>query len=608
MAPWNAPPSTRYVNPQAQLRRPKNTPFHLAHPHLHITKQAYIDLTAAAQARLASFGPAMVAQARAQSKLAGLEGKEHAQLSRSDVRNGVLLPTTDGGAEDTKPAATTEAESGTHEQCQGNTASGDSPATMPPAGIPAAAAAWWDRSLPEWTTNERLMVCGAVILSEMRAAVTAELGYTCSGGLAPSKLLAKLGSGMHKPNQQTLIVQEMVPLLLGPLPVARLKGLGGDFGKKVMEDLQCTTIGEVVQTPLAQLQSLYGADTADWLFKLVRGVDEDQVEDRRLAKSVSCGKTFYGHNNLRSLEQVLTWLKQLAGELTERLRGDASMNERIPQLLTVSFQAVGLGGTHQNVSRSCPLRMSIEQLLDEEATTAVTEQLADMGLASVRKWHKQHCDETPHLAAAHHALCLGTLYLTAGNFLEIKQKQKMTSFFSKAEPSASASFAAAGGAGAGATASASSPVAAAASPRKDKAAAAASSSAPPVKASLQEFFKKDSNSQSQKRKAVVDIDLTSSAPAPSHPHLDPDAIDPAVLEALPLDIRNEVLAGIEATKRAKTTAAGKIDRFFKKGGEGGGGSTHPHNTHVNSPVRPPPPPKKPKGGGGMDKFLKSKPK
>lgn len=125
------------------------------------------------------------------------------------------------------------------------------------------------------------MVCGATILLEMRAAVTAELGYTCSGGLAPSKLLAKLGSAMHKPNQQTLIVQEIVPVLLAPMPVARLKGLGGDFGKKVMEDLGCSTIGEVVQTPLASLRALYGDADADWLFKLVRGVDGDTVEGRR---------------------------------------------------------------------------------------------------------------------------------------------------------------------------------------------------------------------------------------------------------------------------------------------------------------------------------------
>ena len=315
--------------------------------------EAYVDLTAAAQAKLKEFGPEMIDRARKQSKLAGLEGQEQQALSREDVRNGVLvggggdrkeeknkegqetksfLPTAatgsdnnvgagtgDGGTKPASPATATTnistittMEHGTQQPSSTTSSSNETgtiasvtnnpdeqqqqqqqqqPQQLPessfasssptPPSTTRAAAAWWARPLHFWTRSEKEMVCGATILSEMRAAVTAELGYTCSGGLAPSKLLAKLGSAMHKPNQQTLIVQEIVPVLLAPMPVARLKGLGGDFGKKVMGDLGCSTIGEVVQTPLACLQALYGDSDADWLFKLVRGVDGDTVEGRR---------------------------------------------------------------------------------------------------------------------------------------------------------------------------------------------------------------------------------------------------------------------------------------------------------------------------------------
>lgn len=320
--------------------------------------EAYVDLTAAAQAKLKEFGPEMIACARKQSKLAGLEGQEQQALSREDVRNGVLvggggeggggekegqvkedketkklllLATTESNGgnvsnddNDTTPApsATTTTSAGVvhdnqrssssisgnetsttenpDEQQQQQQEQLESPLASPsptPPTTTRAATAWWDRPLHAWTRSEKEMVCGATILSEMRAAVTAELGYTCSGGLAPSKLLAKLGSAMHKPNQQTLIVQEMVPSLLAPLPVARLKGLGGDFGKKVMEDLGCSTIGEVVQTPLARLQALYGDSDADWLFKLVRGVDGDTVEGKK------GGSLFLYTYHLRMMEE-----------------------------------------------------------------------------------------------------------------------------------------------------------------------------------------------------------------------------------------------------------------------------------------------------------------
>jgi hypothetical protein len=60
--------------------------------------EAYVDLTAAAQAKLKEFGPEMIDRARKQSKLAGLEGQEQQALSREDVRNGVLV----GGGGDRK--------------------------------------------------------------------------------------------------------------------------------------------------------------------------------------------------------------------------------------------------------------------------------------------------------------------------------------------------------------------------------------------------------------------------------------------------------------------------------------------------------------------------
>ena len=42
-------------------------------------------------------------------------------------------------------------------------------------------------------------------LVELRAAILSELGFTSSAGIAHNKLLAKLGSSMHKPNKQTIL-------------------------------------------------------------------------------------------------------------------------------------------------------------------------------------------------------------------------------------------------------------------------------------------------------------------------------------------------------------------------------------------------------------------
>jgi DNA polymerase eta len=48
-----------------------------------------------------------------------------------------------------------------------------------------------------------------------------------------NKLLSKLGTGLHKPDKQTLVFPTATDSLLSPLPIERLSGLGGQFGKQV---------------------------------------------------------------------------------------------------------------------------------------------------------------------------------------------------------------------------------------------------------------------------------------------------------------------------------------------------------------------------------------
>jgi DNA polymerase eta len=60
----------------------------------------------------------------------------------------------------------------------------------------------WARPLAIWPADELLLAVAAVVVAELRTAVTAETGYSCSAGVAHNKLLAKLCCGLHKPCQQ----------------------------------------------------------------------------------------------------------------------------------------------------------------------------------------------------------------------------------------------------------------------------------------------------------------------------------------------------------------------------------------------------------------------
>jgi hypothetical protein len=106
-----------------------------------------------------------------------------------------------------------------------------------------------------------------------------------------------------------------------------------------MSTLGITTVGELAAVPLPRLEAAVGEETAAWLSKLSRGQDEEEVKQRLLAKSCSCGKTFRGAKALRTLKDVEHWLLQLGKELEERLVAERQANQRLPQLLTVSIDS-----------------------------------------------------------------------------------------------------------------------------------------------------------------------------------------------------------------------------------------------------------------------------
>jgi DNA polymerase eta len=66
----------------------------------------------------------------------------------------------------------------------------------------------------------------------------------CTGaGVAHTKLLAKLCSGLNKPNKQTVVPENCVTALLHDLPFEKLRGLGGGLGQRIQSVLGVHTVG-----------------------------------------------------------------------------------------------------------------------------------------------------------------------------------------------------------------------------------------------------------------------------------------------------------------------------------------------------------------------------
>jgi len=135
-------------------------------------------------------------------------------------------------------------------------------------------------------------------------------------------------------------------------------------------------VGALVEVSLSKLESLYGEKDAARLYSLARGIDNTEVAERKLAKSISCGKTFTGSNQLEDLSAVHGWLLELAGELEERLTIDRQDNNRTPNLLTLS---IGGFPRHAPVSRSCSFRRGEAKVMADDALSLVRKWTGEVG-------------------------------------------------------------------------------------------------------------------------------------------------------------------------------------------------------------------------------------
>ena len=172
-----------------------------------------------------------------------------------------------------------------------------------------------------------LDVAGALLLfgeppaiaEQIRADVQRELGFSCSVGVAPSKLIAKLASRIAKPDGVVVVRAGEVEAFLDPLPARALWGVG----EKTMETLSrlgVKTVGDLGRIPPAVLGRLLGEQHAQGLIDLARGVDVRMVVPYEAPKSVSHEETF--DTDLDADEDLLREILALSQRVGSRLRED----------------------------------------------------------------------------------------------------------------------------------------------------------------------------------------------------------------------------------------------------------------------------------------------
>jgi DNA polymerase IV (DinB-like DNA polymerase) len=152
-----------------------------------------------------------------------------------------------------------------------------------------------------------------VLARRIKAEIYEKQKLTCSIGIGPNKLVAKIASDFQKPDGLTIVKEEETEKFLSSLPVRKLLWVGRKTEQK-LASMGIKTIGDLARcdpTVLAQAFGVMGTQ----IYLMAHGIDRSEVQERSEIKSVSRDTTF--EEDTSDFDFVLKTLDRLSKEVHE---------------------------------------------------------------------------------------------------------------------------------------------------------------------------------------------------------------------------------------------------------------------------------------------------
>ncbi|WP_433801426.1 DNA polymerase IV [Actinomycetospora sp. CA-084318] len=197
---------------------------------------------------------------------------------------------------------------------------------------------------------------------EVRAQVREATGLAVSVGAGSGKQVAKIASGLAKPDGVHVVAHGGERALLDPLPVRSLWGIG-PVAETALARAGVTTIAAFAAMPAAEVTALLGSAVGTALHRLAQGIDDRAVTERGEAKQVSAETTF--DTDLSDVAAVRRAVADLAASAHRRLVA----SRRAARTVTVKVR----GGDFVTHTRS---ETSTVASTDLPALTVVAQRLA----------------------------------------------------------------------------------------------------------------------------------------------------------------------------------------------------------------------------------------
>jgi DNA polymerase-4 len=173
-----------------------------------------------------------------------------------------------------------------------------------------------DEAYLDVTEDRHGLGSARAIAEDIRRRIREETSLTASAGVSYCKFIAKLASDHRKPDGLCVVRPEKGPEFVASLPVARFHGVGPVTAKK-MERLGIITGADLRDWSVPALQAHFGS-SAEWYWRICRGIDEREVKPDRPYKSVSAERTF--DEDQIDPERLSAELARIAGYAWDRVK------------------------------------------------------------------------------------------------------------------------------------------------------------------------------------------------------------------------------------------------------------------------------------------------
>ena len=203
----------------------------------------------------------------------------------------------------------------------------------------------------------------------MKVAIAEATGLTCSVGIAPNKLLAKISSDLDKPDGLTLVNAGDLETRIWPLPADRINGIGPKASAR-LQAMGIDTIGDVAAASPALLQKHFGATYSQWLLQVSNGIDDRPVVTESEPRSRSRETTFEQDlHPRRDLEEI----RELIHHMAAQVAADLSRGGYAARTIGVKIRYDDFTRVTRDLSLS---RLTANPVHIEQAALACLERLA----------------------------------------------------------------------------------------------------------------------------------------------------------------------------------------------------------------------------------------